>query len=227
MSKHQGHHAKEPTAKEPTAKEPTAHERDAVPQGGERSSQSTGQSGTGQSGTGQSGAGQSMARFRIAVSALIERDGQYLLAHRSDIPWWNLPGGGLEYGETLDEGLAREIREEIGAVIEIVRLVGVYSKPQKREVVFTFLCHLAPDSPPPGPSAEVSRVAWFLPHEVPANLLPKHRVRLHDALRGQAEAIVRAQTTPTTQDQGLDPSGRQRPGVDVDSEGADRNTSEQ
>lgn len=143
------------------------------------------------------------ARFRIAVSAVIERDGYYLLAHRADIPWWNLPGGGLEYGETLEEGLAREIREEIGAAIQIVRLAGVYSKPQKREVVFTFLCHLAPGSPAPGPSDEISQVAWFLPREFPTNLLPKHRERLLDAQRGQRETILRAQTTSTTEDQGL------------------------
>ncbi len=141
---------------------------------------------------------------------MIERDGQYLLAHRSDIPWWNLVGGGLEYGETLEEGLAREAREEIGAEIEVVRLVGVYSKPQKREVVFTFLCHLTPDSPAPHTSEEVSRVAWFLPHHFPANLLPKHCERLQDALRGQAAAIVRAQTTSTQQDQGLDSSDLKR-----------------
>jgi ADP-ribose pyrophosphatase YjhB (NUDIX family) len=157
----------------------------------------------GQHGGGEHHSEHSKARFRIAVSAVIERDGHYLLAHRTDIPWWNLVGGGLEYGETLEQGLAREAREEIGAEIEVVRLVGVYSKPQKREVVFTFLCHLTPDSPAPRPSAEASRVAWFLPQHLPANLLPKHAERLQDALCGQAAAIVRAQMTSTEQDQGL------------------------
>ena len=141
--------------------------------------------------------------FRIAVSAVIERDGRYLLARRSDIPWWNLPGGGLEYGETVDEGLAREVREEIGAALEIVRLVGVYSKPQKREVVLSFLCRLPEDSPEPGTSDEVSKVAWFLPAELPADLLPKHRQRLEDALLARPEALLRAQTTSTAEDQRL------------------------
>jgi ADP-ribose pyrophosphatase YjhB (NUDIX family) len=143
------------------------------------------------------------ARFRIGVFAIIEQEGRYLLAHRADIPWWNLPGGGLEYGETLEEGLARELREEIGVEIAIARLVGVYSKPQKREVVFTFLCHLAAGSSPPGASEEVSEVAWFLPAEFPTNLLPKHRARLEDVLLGRPEAIVRAQTSSFETDQGL------------------------
>ena len=140
-------------------------------------------------------------RFRVGVFAVIERDGGYLLAHRCDIDWWNLAGGGLEYGETVEEGLAREVREEIGASIDIVRLVGVYSKPRKRELVLTFLCRLAEGSPEPGTSDEVSEVAWFLPAEFPGNLLPKHRERLEDALLGRAEAIVRAQLTSTEEDQ--------------------------
>ena len=140
-------------------------------------------------------------RFRVGVFAVIERGGSYLLAHRSDIDWWNLAGGGLEYGETVEEGLAREVSEEIGASIDIVRLVGLYSKPRKRELVLTFLCRLAAGSPEPGTSDEVSDVAWFLPAEFPANLLPKHRERLEDALLGRAEAIVRAQLTSTEEDQ--------------------------
>lgn len=142
-------------------------------------------------------------RFRIGVFAIIEREGRYLLAHRSDIDWWNLPGGGLEYDETLEAGLAREIREEVGVTIEIERLVGVYSKPRKREVVLTFLCHLTPNSPEPGTSDEVSNVAWFLPTEFPTNLLPKHRQRLDDALLSQVQAIIRAQMTSTEEDQRL------------------------
>ena len=116
---------------------------------------------------------ESKARFRIGVFAVIEREGRYLLARRRDIGWWNLAGGGLEYGESVEEGLAREVREEIGANIAIERLLGVYSKPRKNEVVLAFVCHLTDDSPRPGPSDEVSEVAWFLPNEFPPDLLPK------------------------------------------------------
>lgn len=142
------------------------------------------------------------ARFRIGVFAVIEHDGRYLLARRRDIGWWNLAGGGLEYGETVEEGLAREVREEVGVAVEIVRLMGVYSKPRKREVVLTFLCHIAGDAVP-GTSDEVSEVAWFLPEDFPADLLPKHRQRLDDALLGRAEAVLRAQITSTEEDQRL------------------------
>ena len=140
------------------------------------------------------------ATFRVACFALIERGGEYLLARRRDIGLWNLPGGGLEAGETVDEGLAREVREEVGLTIRIVRLVGVYSKPQKSEVVLTFLCKLATEDEP-ATSDEVSQVGWFAPDRLPDETLPKHRQRITDAALGQREAILRAQTTSTADDQ--------------------------
>src|SRR5437868_4012784 len=82
------------------------------------------------------------AQFRISVSALIFDDERILLALRRDIDWWNLPGGGMEYGETVEEAICREVHEETGLLVAIERLVGVYSKPQKQEVVLTFRCRI-------------------------------------------------------------------------------------
>ena len=140
------------------------------------------------------------AQFRIAVCALIERDGRYLLARRSDIGWWNLPGGGLEYNETLAEGLAREVQEEVGLHVAVEQLVGVYEKPQKREIVLTFRCRPL-DGATPGLSDEVSEVGWFAPDALPERTLPKHAQRLRDAALGRDETLIRAQTTATEADQ--------------------------
>lgn len=144
------------------------------------------------------------SRFRIAAFAIIEQAGHVLLARRRDIGWWSLPGGGVEAGETVDEGLLREVREEVCVAVEIVRLAGVYSKPQKDEVVLTFLCHLVPGQEAClGTSDEVSEVGWFAPAEMPEHLLPKHRQRVVDAISGGPAAILRAQRSSTAEDQGL------------------------
>ena len=143
-----------------------------------------------------------MRGFRVAVNAVIERDGRVLLARRRDIGWWNLPGGGVEPGESITEGLQRELREEIGAEAEIVRLAGVYSKPQKSEVVLVFLCRLPTDQESAlQTTEEVSELGWFAGSELPPDTLPKHRQRVADALSGQPEAILRDQRTPTSDDQ--------------------------
>ena len=146
--------------------------------------------------------GSPVGGFRVAVNAVIEREGRALLARRRDIGWWNLPGGGVEPGESMTEGLQREMREEIGAEVEIVRLTGVYSKPQKSEVVLVFLCRLPTDQEQAlHTTDEVSELGWFSPATLPDDLLPKHRQRVEDALAGQREAILRDQRTSTHEDQ--------------------------
>jgi len=141
------------------------------------------------------------ARFRVAVSALIFNKGRVLLAHRRDIDWWNLPGGGMEIGETVDEALHREVLEETGLEVEIEQLVGIYSKPQKQEVVLTFRCRVTGGSLR---TTEESRACrFFVPADLPANTLPKHRQRIEDALLNQQSALLRAQRSSTAEDQGL------------------------
>ncbi len=139
--------------------------------------------------------------FRIGVFAIVENAGLLLLARRRDIGWWNLAGGGMEAGETVDDAVRREVREEVGIEVAVEYLVGVYSKPQKNEVVLTFWCH--PQSGTPTTSEEVSEVGWFAPDNLPEPFLPKHRQRLMDALSHTQHAIVTAQTTSTDDDQRL------------------------
>jgi 8-oxo-dGTP diphosphatase len=142
--------------------------------------------------------------FRIGVFALIfDDEGRILMGHRRDVDWWNLPGGGMEAGETVDEALCREVREETGLEVEVERLVGVYSKPQKQEVVLTFRCH--PIRGTIQPTEETRESRFFPPHALPTNTLPKHRQRIEDALLNQQSAIIRAQRTSTVEDQGIAP----------------------
>lgn len=143
----------------------------------------------------------SLRNFRIAVSALIFNGGQILLALRRDIGWWNLPGGGMEIGETVEEAVHREVLEETGLEIEIEQLVGVYSKPQKQEVVLTFRCHAIGGTPIA--TEESSECRYFAPTDLPRNMLPKHRQRVEDALLHQEKAVLRNQLSRTEEDQRL------------------------
>lgn len=142
------------------------------------------------------------AQFRVAVAALIFDGERILLALRRDIEWWNLPGGGMEAGETVDEALCREVSEETGLEVEVGQLVGVYSKPQKQEVVLTFRCYVKGGTPIA--TEESLECRYFDPTELPTKILPKHRQRIEDALLHQSTAILRAQRTSTEEDQRLD-----------------------
>ena len=69
---------------------------------------------------------------RIAVDAIIERQGKILLIKRKNPPFqgfWALPGGFVEYGENLESALRRETLEETGMSIENIKLHNLYSEP--------------------------------------------------------------------------------------------------
>lgn len=72
-------------------------------------------------------------KFRIACKCLARWQDQVLIVEeklsggpRAGEIIWDLPGGGLEWGESLSDGLAREVREEIGLVLPQTELVGAY-----------------------------------------------------------------------------------------------------
>src|SRR3954449_6334415 len=68
-----------------------------------------------------------LSRPQIAVSAAIFREGRILLVRRARSPakgFYSLPGGRVEFGETLHAALHREIDEETSLEIEIVDLAG-------------------------------------------------------------------------------------------------------
>src|SRR5579863_2496351 len=59
-------------------------------------------------------------------------DGRILLVRRADVGQWALPGGTLEWGDTLRATVARELEEEAGVDrCEIGSLVGVFSRPDR------------------------------------------------------------------------------------------------
>ncbi len=70
----------------------------------------------------------------VGVAAVVLWDGQVLLVQRGREPakgLWGLPGGMLELGETVAEGVRREVWEECGVEIEVGPLVGVFEPMQR------------------------------------------------------------------------------------------------
>jgi 8-oxo-dGTP diphosphatase len=68
------------------------------------------------------------------VDVVILSDGGVVLIRRGGDPFegrWALPGGFVEAGETVEAAAVREAAEETGLAVELVRLVGVYSDPER------------------------------------------------------------------------------------------------
>jgi len=68
--------------------------------------------------------------FQIRVTGLLIENGQILLVNQKVSPnrSWSLPGGRLEQGETLEEGIVRELFEETGLTVKVVKLLYVCDK---------------------------------------------------------------------------------------------------
>jgi ADP-ribose pyrophosphatase YjhB (NUDIX family) len=81
----------------------------------------------------------------VSVEAIIIKDNSMLFLKRNNPPvkdkWW-FPGGRIRKGETIQEALHREIKEETGLTIEILRFVGVYTRifTHRHDITIVFLC---------------------------------------------------------------------------------------
>jgi 8-oxo-dGTP pyrophosphatase MutT (NUDIX family) len=142
------------------------------------------------------------APLLVGCSAVLFDPGgeKVLLTRRADNGQWVLPGGGLEAGESLAEACAREMLEETGLTVRVVRLLGVYSNPDMlltyanggrfHLVAHNFLVeHMAGE---PGTSNEVTAWGWYGPEDLGGlDLMPHHRQRLSDAYARQAAAFIR------------------------------------
>lgn len=130
--------------------------------------------------------------FTIGVFGIIfNRKKEVLLCHRRDKDIWNLPGGGLEPGEFITDALTREVKEETGLEVKIVKLVGVYDKVQERDVVFSFVCKVVSGKILLNSEADV--IEYFPFDDLPLNIAPKHLRRIKDALNHKKAVIIAKQ----------------------------------
>ena len=108
---------------------------------------------------------------------------------------WEFPGGQIEEGEDIIQGLQREIVEETGVQVKVGKLVGVYSNLSQPTIVnFNFLCEWI--SGDIRTSDESLEVAWFSRDEVLEKItLPPIHDRMRDMLEFEGEVVYRAYST--------------------------------
>jgi 8-oxo-dGTP pyrophosphatase MutT (NUDIX family) len=105
--------------------------------------------------------------FQVFAAAVIfDAEGRILLVkltYQRQHPW-GLPGGSLDYGETPEDAILREVREETGWRIVIDDFIFVKSWTPDRIGLY-YLCHI--EEGEFQPSDEVSEYGYFLPEELP------------------------------------------------------------
>ncbi len=121
-------------------------------------------------------------RKQTAVVGIINREGRILIQRRPVEGFlgglWEFPGGKVEKGETLEDALAREIREEVG-----IRIIGIrpfltvdHSYTQFKVTLHAFTCRPATE-PALGPA-----MRWVKPHDLAKYPFPSGSARIADRL---------------------------------------------
>ena len=130
------------------------------------------------------------ARHSVSVSGVITDDrGRALLIQRRDNHRWEPPGGVLELGESIHDGLAREIREETGLDVEPVALTGVYKNMNRAIIALVFRCKITGGQL--AVTSEVEGFRWATEAEVCELATEAYAIRVLDALHEYAPAAIR------------------------------------
>ena len=85
-------------------------------------------------------------KLEFGVKALIIRDNKFLVMHNNGVKadLWELPGGRMEFGETAEETLKREIMEETGLKVNPIKLLDTWNliKEERQITGIIYLCSI-------------------------------------------------------------------------------------
>ncbi len=121
------------------------------------------------------------------AAAVVDDSGRVLAVRRRDDGQWEPPGGVLELGETIEEGVVREVYEETGLVVAPDRLTGVYKNMRHKIIALVFRCRVVSGSLTTG--TETVELRWMRPSEIRDHMNEAFATRLLDGLEAKAPAV--------------------------------------
>jgi ADP-ribose pyrophosphatase YjhB (NUDIX family) len=123
----------------------------------------------------------------VAVDAIIETGEGIVLIERKNPPYgWALPGGFVDYGESLEIAVCREMKEETGLDIDLVRQFHAYSDPARDTRNHTVsVIFIATASGVPKAGDDAGKAEIFTRETLPEDIAFDHRQILEDYFSGK------------------------------------------
>lgn len=115
---------------------------------------------------------------------------EVLLIKRCDVPVWVLPGGGIEKDESPEEAVCREVWEETGLQVQIVRKIAFYT-PLNRLAAPTHVFECSSTDGKLETGSETQEIAYFNLKRLPSSFFIVHRDWLEDALLNESTVIYK------------------------------------
>jgi ADP-ribose pyrophosphatase YjhB (NUDIX family) len=119
----------------------------------------------------------------LGVAVVVQSHSGILLTKREDFEIWCLPGGAVDDGESIAQAALREAKEETGLDVELLRLVGPYSRPNWSAHQAVFLARPVGGGLRPQ-AGEVLEVRYFKSDQLPEPLFLWYLQPIRDALAG-------------------------------------------
>lgn len=124
---------------------------------------------------------------------IVNEKKELLLQQRNKSPekgYWSIPGGKVEFFETIEQAIKREVKEEIGVEIKIISLLGICNHiivdEQKHWVSPSYLCEIISGEPKIMEPTKHLAMKWFSLNDLPKNLT----ITTKDAIKNYLEIRI-------------------------------------
>lgn len=109
------------------------------------------------------------------------------LKSRNQAGFWSKPGGGVEFGEKVEDAVKREIKEELGVDIELVKFLGftdhIIESENQHWVAFNYLAKVVSGEPKNLEPEKIEEIKWFKLNNLPEKITQTTMEPINDYLK--------------------------------------------
>jgi len=119
----------------------------------------------------------------LSIDALIVHEGKILLIYRLEEPYkncWAIPGGHVDYNETVEDAVVREVKEETNLSVTKLKFFNIYSSPSRHPLQTVAVAYVVDAVGTPQAGSDASRFEYWSLNALPSPLAFDHQKIIAD-----------------------------------------------